>query len=121
MRCHVVGGPRINYPSSGGGFRCPISHNKCKIIARPRNVGVHLAFQSTIASKVAQLTTIVAPRAVTSPLVVVERTRLAGQHGRIVSLRLLLLPLGHLVHETCGDEIQRELLMGRVSNAVIKW
>ena len=30
-------------------------------------------------------------------------------------------PLGHLVHDTCGDEIHMSSFMGRVSNAVIKW
>lgn len=77
LRCHMLQGPRIIDPSSSGGFKRPISHDKCKIIIQPCDVGIHFAFDLTISSKVSQLTTIVAPRGVNAPLVVVKRARLA--------------------------------------------
>lgn len=116
MRNHVLRGPQIHNPSCGRGFRCSISHNKCKIILCPCKVCIYLMFASTIMSNVSQLVIIVVPWVVGAPFVVVEPARVAGQHGRIISLRPLFIFLDTLCMRHAMMKSNVSSFIMRVSN-----
>ena len=85
MRCHMLRGPQINIPFSGGGFLCLISHDKCK------NHHLTLPFQYLPCVSFDKY------KQCGASLVIVKRARLAGQHGLMVSFLLDTLCMIHAV------------------------